>query len=224
MNVPRPHRRRPGRGGHDDQRDGAEEQLPGGQRKQIDLVPLPQQLGDDGARRPAQGASDGEERARSTLHLPGGQDEDQPGERQTDRDPLEPFEPLPQRDPGHQQQPERHGVGEDGGLAGAFALESPGHQAEEAGGLKHPQQRRHADGFGPHRPPEHRQEEDQDDAGGEGTHGGIGKGLRVGEHDLHHRPGVAPDEGEEHERAGRESVGVPARGGGLRGRGLRAGG
>ena len=65
-----------------------EQHLPGGERQQVDLVPLAQHLRVDGAGRPEERPSDRQEGAEAAGQVPGVSTRIEPAQRQADRRPT----------------------------------------------------------------------------------------------------------------------------------------
>ena len=155
-------------------------------------------------RGPTKGRGESQKRAEDAVKLPGLDYQDQAAQRQAHREPLGPAKPLTEERPGHQQNPELPGIGEDGGTARSSGDKSGDRKAYEASRLKQPDRHHVQGGLRPDRSPESGGENEQYHASRKRTQRREGEGRTVGDANLQRHPGISPDEGENTERDKRQ--------------------
>ena len=123
-------------GGDGDERERAPHHLPGGEGEDVVARSGAQAQEEDRARRPDQAGRDGERAREARARAKRGGHEREAGGGEPEGDPPPAGDPLPEQRPGEDREPERHGVGEDGDLAGPPERHGRRLQQGEAGGLQ----------------------------------------------------------------------------------------
>lgn len=195
-------------GGGDYKGNRAVDELPGRGGHEIEVrLPL-HPLDDDGAERPEDARQDGQDFAHERcLQGPGFQEQHQPGEGQHDGKPVGAADRFAEDRPGEEQDPEGHGIDQDGCLSRPATDQRPDDQSRSGGRLEKPQQDRERDLLRPerHAPAGHEGKKNQaaqEHPGGievEGSH--ELQGL------LHDDPVVTPDQRQQGQRSDGTPVG-----------------
>jgi len=148
-------------GREDDQRQGAEEALPGGQRQHVYLVAPAEDLGDHRARGEAEGGDQREDAAHHSVDAPGFDDQHQSGQAHSDRQPLPPSQPLAEKRPSQDEYPELPRIGEHARVSGAFGRERGRAEPHEAAHLQQAYQGGQTQRPGADRTPQNKQQPEE---------------------------------------------------------------
>ncbi len=190
------------------QRQASKEGLPRGQPQQIDLDLGPQAFHHHVGNGPRHARAGGQQARRETaVDIPGLHDEQQSGQGQQRRRPLQGVDALAQQGPGQGHEPEGHGVGEHRCPSRPAPSQGQHDAAGENGGLEQPQHQHPAGGHGLDGPAENGQQREQAHGAQQIAQRAEIQGPRVTQHLLHHHPVVAPDQSQCGERQSRAAGG-----------------